>query len=227
MRSQNARYSALTQPAACTVIGNPKTVGSNTLLLEYSLGRSGSYLFAVTQNSIAYFEIASREKIDSAARALYHSLSSRGQVRETIARQETELGARVLDPAIKLIERYHRLIVVADGALEYILFGVLPVGAAALLTDHEIVNCPSGSFLVRIANVPQSARRYLYDAAILADPALTRDDKRVIERPNDQRQHDLPGKPDHYFAVTAPAGVKERGSEHREGVSARTCFRGI
>src|SRR5262249_45005787 len=75
-----------------------------------------------------------------------------------------------------------RLLIIADGALQYIPFQALPLpdtGATPLVVKHEIVSLPSASVLqmLRRAAMPNEAgsRR----VAVLADPVFDRDDARV------------------------------------------------
>jgi CHAT domain-containing protein len=82
-----------------------------------------------------------------------------------------------------------RLIVVADGELQYIPFGMLPVparggaksGAAPLLAGHEIVNAPSASVVALQRRLPHRAPAPDV-VAVLADPVFDAGDPRVTAR---------------------------------------------
>jgi CHAT domain-containing protein len=75
-----------------------------------------------------------------------------------------------------------RLLVVADGALHYLPFGMLPLpGAAAspLITRAEIVNLPSASMLAVQRGLLAGRTRAANTLAILADPVFDATDPRV------------------------------------------------
>src|SRR5207237_1017718 len=54
-------------------------VDSDTVLLEYSLGKQRSYLWAVTSTDVAAYELPSRSDIERQARDLYGLLTVRNQ----------------------------------------------------------------------------------------------------------------------------------------------------
>ena len=88
-----------------------------------------------------------------------------------------------------------RLLVVADGALQYIPFGMLPGSASdatyrPLVIDHEIVTMPSASVLA--VQREQLKRRTNPGAgiAVIADPVFDRTDARLAAQPSAPR--DLP-----------------------------------
>ncbi len=114
---------------------------NDTLLLEYALGDERSYLWVVSQQSLHSFELPSRTVIEAATRRLYTALTERNRQtgNETaqgyvnriqkadgdIPRLAAELGRLLLDPAAALLAQ-KRLLIVADGALQYVPFAALP-----------------------------------------------------------------------------------------------------
>jgi CHAT domain-containing protein len=77
-----------------------------------------------------------------------------------------------------------RLLIVADGALQYIPFGALPppqkdYKSHALIIDYEIVNLPSASSLAMLRREFAGRQPAAGMVAILADPVLQSDDTRV------------------------------------------------
>jgi CHAT domain-containing protein len=99
------------------------------------------------------------------------------------------LSRMVLEPVRKQLGT-KRLLVVTQGALQFIPFGILPAPAAAtenqgqrpLMTDHEIVSVSSASTLALLRS--DSARRKPAPKAlaVLADPVYSNDDARLKER---------------------------------------------
>jgi CHAT domain-containing protein len=80
-----------------------------------------------------------------------------------------------------------RLLIVSDGALQYIPFAALPgpKGPAGtlrrlpLVADHEIVNLPSASVLGALRRVASGRKTPPKSVAVLADPVFAKDDARV------------------------------------------------
>jgi CHAT domain-containing protein/Tfp pilus assembly protein PilF len=141
IRRKSPRYAALTQPRPLGLREIQQLLDPDTLLLEYKLGETRSYLWAVTPSSIKGFELPRRSEIEAAARRLYELLTERNrQVNgETFARRQarlkraeqeytatsTRLRQMLLDPVASLL-RHKRLVVIGDGALHYIPFAALP-----------------------------------------------------------------------------------------------------
>jgi CHAT domain-containing protein/Tfp pilus assembly protein PilF len=132
-----------------------------TLLLEYSLGADRSYVWAITRDRIASYELPSETVINDSAKKVYNLLATHpGQQPVSELDQATqELSRLILSPvALELNKR--RILVVADGALNYIPFQVLPSPSAdreQLLVAHEIINAPSASILGQLQQ--ETARR--------------------------------------------------------------------
>jgi CHAT domain-containing protein len=83
---------------------------------------------------------------------------------------------------VKHILGEKRLVIVADGALQYIPFAALPdpeaTGTAPLVLKHEIVNLPSASVLGALRR-RVSRPGTPYSVAVLADPVFEPDDDRL------------------------------------------------
>lgn len=187
IRRKNPRYADLTHPKAERTEEIQALLDSGTLLLEYSLGRERSYLWAVDATTLRSFVLPGREEIERAARAFHEALStpapngddSRTRIGQTLSRM---LLGPVAESFGDLGER--RLAIVSDGALGYIPFDVLPEPGLAdpLLARHEVVVLPSASVLA-------AARRELAQrpparelAIVLADPVFQPDDSRVLQK---------------------------------------------
>ena len=201
IRRSNPRYAALTQPPLATSSEIQGLLDGETLLLEVSLGEERSFLWLVDRSSVTGFELPPQARIETAARKVYDRLSILAPGDSRLETAAADLSRMLLGPvAGKLGEK--RLIIVADGELQYIPFGMLPVPnektAVPLLARHEIVNAPSASTLAlqrRLAR-PSSAPNAV---AVLADPVFDPQDPRVVIRA---------GK----GVSTAAAGSAERAS---------------
>jgi CHAT domain-containing protein/Tfp pilus assembly protein PilF len=181
IRRKNPRYADLTHPGAASTGEIQSFLESGTLLLEYSLGRERSYLWAVDATGLRSFVLPGREEIERAARAFHQSLSTPAASGDTTrARIGQSLSRMLLGPvAGELGER--RLAIVPDGALGYIPFDVLPEPGQSnpVLARHEVVELPSASVLVaerRELAQRQPARQL---ALVIADPVFQPDDPRV------------------------------------------------
>jgi len=142
INSQNPRYATLTQPRPLSLAEIRRQVlDDDTLLLEYSLGDQHSYLWAVTTASLETYELPNRAVITEAARRVYGLLTARklhpkfetpedrqSRVNRADAEYKTaaaELSKMVLGPvAAQLGDK--RLLIVADGWLQYVPFAALP-----------------------------------------------------------------------------------------------------
>ena len=187
IRKASPHYAALTQPQPLKLKEIQAQLDADTLLLEYSLGALGqehSYLWAITRDSLTSYELPKGELIEKSARQVYELLTARStnkrgetapQRQERISQAEAklpaaarELSQTILAPVAAQLGN-KRLVIVADGALQYIPFAMLPepvgsgqmtVGSAKkhsnrplatdprpLIVSHEVVSLPSASAL--------------------------------------------------------------------------------
>jgi len=122
-----------------------------TVLLEYSLGSEKSYVWAVTRSDIHSYELPAQALINEAVQKLYQLLKAAGDgKRDNELKLATqELSQLILAPVAPELKK-RRVIVVPDGALNYIPFQIMPVssvGDEPLVATTEIVNAPSASIL--------------------------------------------------------------------------------
>ncbi len=199
LKAHNPRYAALTQPAPLGLAEiQTAVVDSETLLLEYSLGEERSYLWAVTANSVSSYELPSRAVIEAAARRCYDLLTARNQLvkfetadekRERVGKADAEypsaaaaLSDMLLGPVAAQFGR-KRLLVVPDGALEYLPFAALAApGQKAfvpLIVEHEVTSIPSASTLAVLRQELQGRAPVEKVVAVFADPVFDKSDERV------------------------------------------------
>lgn len=181
LRSNNPRYASLATTATLSAREIQALLDPDSVLLQYSLGDTRSFVWVVTNDNVRAFELADRSTIETAARRLYESL----RVMQTVESRDellAELARHVLDPATDLLAD-KRVLVVADGALQYIPFSVLPVrsgdGRQSLLATHEVVNLPSLSVMAmqRARHQPTLGPRKTL--AVFADPVFEQTDQRL------------------------------------------------
>jgi CHAT domain-containing protein/predicted negative regulator of RcsB-dependent stress response len=113
-----------------------RVLDDDTVLVEYALGETRSHAWVVTRGSMAAIELAPRARIDAAARRL-HRLASAGHKRELqvqLRRALEQASALILAPLGDRLTA-KRLVIVPDGALQYVPFAALPVRAAPALSE--------------------------------------------------------------------------------------------
>ncbi len=169
-----------------------------TLLLEYSLGDPRSYLWAISTDSIRGFELPARAQIEEGARVFWDALKS-GLDAASVERAATGLSQMTLAPARDLLAN-KRLLIVADGALQYVPFAALadPAQTRAyrpLIAAHEVVHEPSATTLALLRRGEAGRKPAARSLAIFADPVFEPEDPRVRR----------PGPAPHAQAATEPA----------------------
>jgi CHAT domain-containing protein len=203
IRARSPRYAALTQPQPISLKEiQEEVLDDQTVLLEYTLGRDRSFLWAVTRQAFRSVELPPRAEIDTAARrvaelilaardpAVPETPAQRSRRRARVQAEYREASVRLsqllLAPVADLLGR-KRLVVVADGALHYVPFGALPAWRAAgapqdpppLLVEHEVVTVPSASVLAVLRQEQRGRTRPEGTVAVLADPVFGADDVRM------------------------------------------------
>ncbi len=185
IRANHPRYAALTQPLSVPEIQS-QVLDEGTLLLEYQLGEDRSFLWALTHQALHSFELPPREAIEPLALRTYELLtrSHRREAREPTREALCALGRQLLQPVAPLIAG-KRLLIVSDGALQFVPFAALPEPGTAcptaspLVVGHEITYLPSASALAihrrEIDGRPEPPRT----VAVMADPVFDVADPRL------------------------------------------------
>lgn len=163
VRARHPAHEQLTRPAAWDLrrIQEQVVADDETVLLEYALGADRSYVWAVTRDRVTSHELPARALINAAAQRVYQSMATRPAASgaDEFTPAARELARLILSPVAADLNA-RRVIVVADGALNYIPFQVLPAtptGDAPLVASHEVVNAPSASILGELRQ--EAARR--------------------------------------------------------------------
>jgi CHAT domain-containing protein/Tfp pilus assembly protein PilF len=222
IRKASPAYAELTRPQPLGLKEIQAQLDQGTMLVEYSLGEERSYVWVVTQSSLKTYELPPRERIEKAAGLVYGLLTARSQSQtgENLeAKQERiagadlqlrnaigELSQMVLGPISSELGA-DRLIIVADGALQYVPFAALSVASEQLsgarpiagnklrptgneqltierplILDHEIVNLPSASALAIQRQGLRNRKPAPNAVAVIADPVFSASDERLRVR---------------------------------------------
>lgn len=211
-------YATLAQPHSTPIAEIQRDIlDPDTLLVEYHLADERSYAWAVTSGGVTGIALPGRATIEDVARRLYEQLTAPRPTEAPAAldrriaelkRTAAELSELVLAPVAALLRSKQRLVVVSDGALQYVPFEVLPLPVATsaaegppararaeqlpwLIESHEVVVLPSASVIALIRRELAARRPPAGALAVLADPVF---------RPDDWRLH-LPPVVPHAFAA--------------------------
>jgi len=200
IRIRSPRYASLVQPELLKLDQIQNILDGDSLLLEYALGQENSYLWAVTREGFTSYVLPARSQIEKIVGRLRELMTSRApvpgeravdyQARLKAAESQypklaAEVSQMLLGPvASRLGER--RLVIVADGVLQYLPFGSLPTpqslqssSPTPLVVEHEIVNLPSASTLAVIRREAPLRGNPDRTIAVFADPVFDKSDGRV------------------------------------------------
>jgi CHAT domain-containing protein len=226
IRKASPVYAALMQPQSLGLEGIQAQLNSNTVLLEYALGDAQSYLWVVTPDSLKTYKLPAREQVEKLARQVYESLTARSVFNslESSAERQTriadadaqfrqasaELSRMILAPAAAQLGT-KRLVVVADGALQYVPFAALSLDRSLrpLIVDHEIASIPSTSSLAIQRQSLANRKPAPKGLAVIADPVFSTADARFT---SNTAAKAMP-------ANTASTGNNTRIIEHLSGGS--------
>jgi len=210
IRTTSPRYASLTsnQPLSLADI-QQKVLDDQTILLEYGLQNDNSYLWAINKSGASLYKLPGRATVDTLATDLRAQLipsklqrrivgidvaeANRGiGVATTAAPEDTAafiaasnaLYKAVIEPAAS-VTTDKRLLVVADGALNYVPFEVLLKSAESgdfaslpyLVKTNEVIYAPSASVVgaIKQQRTKSDSRAML----IVADPVFNSNDARA------------------------------------------------
>lgn len=214
IRASSPGFADLVAPRPLDLAGiQHQVLDEGTVLLEYSLGEKRGFLFVVSAGSLATYELPARARIEALARRVHTLVATRRPLgsrdlsldadldptmrRDLLGQSSSRqlqvllgaLGRMVLGPARSALDG-RRVVVVADGALQYIPFGALTLEDEAakkgsqrkqayrpLIADCEVLHAPSASAIavLRSERRPRETSKTL---AVVADPVFSRDDER-------------------------------------------------
>ena len=197
IRQASPRYAALVEPSPIGVEAIQKQLlDADTLLLEYALGEQKSFVWAITPDSVKSFELPGRAQIEQVAKQFYQLLTQRGVnvSNETLAERKQRLNhaeseypvvaanlSRMLLAPLAAELKQKRLVIVAEGVLQYVPFAALPSpeNSRPLIVDHEIVTLPSASVLAVLREEFANRKPASKAVAVLADPVFSATDARL------------------------------------------------
>lgn len=224
LHARSPLYNSIARPIGAAEIR--RLLDDDSLLLEFALGEERSYVWAVTSADCVGYELPGRKEIEKAAGALIAALTERARAAPAPLSRQAQRAAEGGEPYREhaaalsriLLEKVgnhlskRRLVIVADGVLQYVPFGVLPApgkpaggGDDPLISRHEVVYEPSASVLAalrREAGRRQPASGVL---AVFADPVFEGDDTRI--HPTEASRRPAPPLPADVRGALTRAGV--------------------
>lgn len=207
IREQNRQYAALTQAQPLEPADIRKLLDEDTCILQYAIGDERSYLWLITAKEIIPYSLPGQATIKKATSALTEAIriyeprktsddikrvQELRQAMPTFQRRARELSNIILAPVASKITS-KRLVIVADGDLQYIPFAALPVPNTPastakgrqeftyLIAKHEILYEPSASALGLLRQHPPG--KATRTVAVIADPVFSKGDERVKNGP--------------------------------------------
>ncbi len=191
IRAASPAYAALKLPEPVTARHvQQRLLDRETTLVSYRLGPARSYAWVVDSSAITAHILPAREHVDPAARRYHELLSApRSAMRSAeraahdrkVAIAAQDLANAVWKPIASRVQG-KRVLIVADGALQYAPFAGLPSPSGEpLIVAHEFVYLPSASVLDVLRRDSRTIEAGA-SAAVFADPVFTASDSRVAGR---------------------------------------------
>ncbi|MFN0102581.1 MAG: CHAT domain-containing protein [Bryobacteraceae bacterium] len=194
------KYRELIAPLALTISELQSQLDSETELIEYYLGENGGLAWLVTTGKVTAFTgLPSRAETEDLVRTLYQSVTERGRrvPNETRTQRNARLNvaaAMYRKTAGSLSEKLlgpvagqfsaKRVVIVADGALQFLPFGALPLpgdsSGTPLVARHEVLSLPSLGALAAIRRATEGRPPPPEQVAVIADPVFSPNDPRVL-----------------------------------------------
>jgi CHAT domain-containing protein/predicted negative regulator of RcsB-dependent stress response len=176
IRMTNPAYANLQYPKSTTLKEIQQQLDSDTLMLQYSLGETESYLWAISQNTLKTYILPKRADIEKTADQFL------GDLKFTKPKSAIRLAQQILAPAAAELDN-KRLVIIPDGKLHEVPFAALSIPNSKtynpLIVQHEIINLPSASTIGILRTTVATKPRAPKQLAILADPIFTKDDDRL------------------------------------------------
>lgn len=201
MINQSPAYANLAKPTPLTLPEvQQRVIDDESVLLHYTMTESKVYLWSITKNHFESYTLPSKQNIENAVLDFRSVVSTRGRwnsggepslirgcYETTMPEVARQLSEMLVNPVAEILSKRKRLLIVSDGALQYLPFSALPtpvnangeIGYAPLGRDHEIINLPSASSMAVIREEPRRKKFLLNPTIVFADPVFDINDERL------------------------------------------------
>src|SRR5262249_5133565 len=125
IRVQSPSWAKQTASETLNLAAVQAQLDSDTVLIEYMLSESRSYLWILSQRVLRSVGLPSRAQIEGLAKEVHTCLIIRNRWSTAeCERATTQLRDLILAPAAEVL-KYKRILIVADGALQFVPFASL------------------------------------------------------------------------------------------------------
>lgn len=172
IRKNSPDYAALRYPRPLGLKDVQQSLDERTLLLEYSLGKDSSYLFAISKTDFVAVRLPDAPLIKDQVATLREAISTKPNRLAVSHYLQTaaSLYGHLIQPANRLLTGKQSLIIVPDGVLHYLPFEVLLQSDASRQTEvnfhrlpylvrtHSISYSPSATVLAKLTSADRKAQ---------------------------------------------------------------------
>lgn len=187
IRNGSPRFRELTSTPLSIQEIQREVLDESSIMLVYSLGEERSFLWKIARSgAIESHVLPARSWIEDNSRRVYSGWSRRGTSRQSDEdRWVNRLSQTLLGPVRGKLGT-KRLLVVSDGALQYLPFGALtdPEGgdqseSRPLVWKREVVHLPSASVIATLRRELDDRLPARLQVAVIGDPVFSPEDPRV------------------------------------------------
>jgi CHAT domain-containing protein/tetratricopeptide (TPR) repeat protein len=191
IRKVNPRYADVQYPEPLKLAEAQALLDDNSVLLEYLVGNRGSFLFAITTDGVRTFDLPNEQTLTQHITQIREALLKPDAAYQITEQSHTKyvklartLYSNLIEPAASVLDGKKRIVIAADGALNYLPFEVLLTHRIKtegidfsklpyLAKDFEVQYVPSASVLASIMKsdrpIPEEGQKAL---VAFADPVL-------------------------------------------------------
>jgi len=188
IRKQNPQYADVQYPEPLKLSDTQALLDPDSVLLEYSIGDSASWVFAITADSAAVFELPSQKKLADQIYEFREVLLKPDSTFQTLEQANSKyvtqaeiLYSELMRPAESVLKGKKRILLATDAALSYLPFESLLTKTGHpktihfeslpyLVRDYEIYYVPSVSVLASVIKNNHEKNDRSKQLLALADP---------------------------------------------------------
>jgi CHAT domain-containing protein len=190
IRKQNPLYADVQYPQPLKLSDAQALLDPETVLLEYSIGESSSWVFAITPDSVAAFQLPSQQKLADQIHNYREVLLKPDATFQTLEQAHSKyvtqaqiLYSELIQPAESILKGKQRVLLAPDGTLSYLPFESLIKKTQNSKTihfeslpyfvrDYDIYYVPSASVLASVIKNNHEKNDQPKQLLALADPWL-------------------------------------------------------
>lgn len=175
--ADSPRVALLDQRTAPSVADIQGLLHDNEVLLLFHFTPWGQYGWSVTQDGFGSYVLADAATDDKLARRAIGNLRAGGEFGNDL----DQLGNALVAPFAPLLASKARILLVADGVLNYLPYDMLRAGETAqtLLDTHTVSYLPSVATLAFMRNSSPPTQTDAVNIVALADPVFSATDARL------------------------------------------------